>query len=445
MNMRLFAGKVLCASVFGFGLACMPVLAQGLGTMLELAKKNDPQWLLANARYQESQEFLPQAYSQLLPTVSFVNTANKVVQQLTNGVTQSPEQSYPSNSKVLSARQPIIRTRQIIGIDSARAQTEQAEFYFQEEAQQLKLRVIDAYLSLLLASDRKVFLESQKEVVSTRLKAALASLRAGQGVRTDVDEAQAELSKIRADEIQVNQGFLVAKMQMELLTGSVVNSVVPLNLRKFKEYTFSSPQLEQLFEQATQNNPKFKGQKLDIQIANAMLKQAESGHHPTLDLTAQINQTTGESSYFVSTRNNSRIIGVQLNIPIYSGGLINSQVRQAVSRLTQAQEQISFVSNNLLVQIHRESSAVQEGIKRVEAFEQAVDSAKQAVLSNQKGVLAGTRTEFDVMKNLNQLTQVQLDLSRSRYELISAWFRLKSYLGAMDEKFVNDMTAIFSS
>lgn len=443
--MRQNTQKILWLSVLCTSLISFTALSQDLGTLVELARKNDPQWLLANAKYRESQEFMPQAYSQLLPSVSYTNNANKVVQQLTNGSTQSPEQRYPSSSKSLSLRQPILRSKQLFGLDSARAQTEQASFYFQEESQQVTLRVVDAYLNLLLASDRKVFLDSQKELVNTRLKAAVAGLRAGQGMRTDVDEAQAELSKILADEIQVNQAILVAKMQMELLTGATVNALKPLNLKKFKTYSFAHLTTEQLFEQATQSNPKLKAQKLDLEIAEAMIKQAEAGHHPSLDLTAQVNQTTGESSYFVSTRNNSRIVGVQLNVPIYSGGLINSQVRQAVAKLEQAREQFSFASNNLRVQIHKESSAVQEGIKRVEAFEAAVDSAKLAVLSNQKGVLAGTRTEFDVLKNLNQLTQVQLDLTRSRYELIGAWFRLKSYLGSVDNQFVEELSSIFSS
>ncbi|NDE05338.1 MAG: hypothetical protein EB003_11960, partial [Flavobacteriia bacterium] len=368
MIMRQNTQKILWLSVMCTSLISFTALSQDLGTLVELARKNDPQWLLANAKYRESQEFMPQAYSQLLPSVSYTNNANKVVQQLINGSTQSPEQRYPSSSKSLSLRQPILRSKQLFGLDSARAQTEQASFYFQEESQQVTLRVVDAYLNLK-----------------------------------------------------------------------------PLNLKKFKTYSFAHLTTEQLFEQATQSNPKLKAQKLDLEIAEAMIKQAEAGHHPSLDLTAQVNQTTGESSYFVSTRNNSRIVGVQLNVPIYSGGLINSQVRQAVAKLEQAREQFSFASNNLRVQIHKESSAVQEGIKRVEAFEVAVDSAKQAVLSNQKGVLAGTRTEFDVLKNLNQLTQVQLDLTRSRYELIGAWFRLKSYLGSVDNQFVEELSSIFSS
>jgi TolC family type I secretion outer membrane protein len=444
MNMRQLTLKILWLGVLCTGLASVPAFSQGLGTLVELARKNDPQWLLANAKFRESQEYLPQAYSQLLPSVSFTSNTNKVQQQLTNGATENPEQRYPSSSKVLSLRQPIFRSKQMFSVNSAKAQTEQAAFYFQEETQQVTLRVVDAYLNLLLANDRKVFLESQKELVNTRLKAAMAGLRAGQGMRTDVDEAQAELSKIVADEIQVNQSILVSKMQMELLIGTSVSSLYPLNLNKFKTYAFTHLTTEQLFEQAIQNNPKLKAQKLDVEIAQAMIKQAEAGHHPTLDLTAQVNQTTGESSYFVSTRNNSRVVGLQLNVPIYSGGLINSQVRQALSKLEQAQEQISFASNNLRVQIHKESSALKEGIKRVEAFEVAVASAKQAVISNQKGVLAGTRTEFDVMKNLNQLTQVQLDLTRSRYELISAWFRLKSYLGSVDNQFVDELSSIFS-
>ena len=430
--------------LLGLNLCGTPAFSQGLVTLIELARKNDHQWLLANAKFRESQEFIPQANSQLLPTISFANNANKVVQQLKNGNLQSPEQNYPSSSKVLSLRQPIFRTKQIFGVDVARVQTEQAANYFREESQLLILRIVDSYLNLLLATDRKIFLESQKQLVSTRLKAALAGVRAGQGMRTDVDEAQAELSKISADEIQVNQAIIVAKLQMELLTGSKVAELQPLNLSKFKSYVFTHLSADELFSVALFNNPKLLAQKLDIQIAELMIKQAESGHHPTLDLTAQINQTTGESSYFVSTRNNSRIVGLQLNVPIYAGGLINSQVRQALTKLEQAQEQFSFVSNNIRIQINKESSAVREGIKRVEAFEHAVDSAKQALVSNQKGVLAGTRTEFDVQKNLSQLTQVQLDLSRSRYELISAWFRLKSYLGSVDNLLIEEVASIFS-
>ncbi len=443
--MRLTLRLILNNSFLCLGLVCLPTFSQGLGTFVEMARKNDPQWRMANAKFRESKEYLPQAYSQLLPNVSFTNNANRIDQQLSSGATQSPEQNYPSSSKVLILRQPLFRSKQIFGLASAQAQTEQAVFYFQDETQQVTQRVIDAYLNLLLATDRKVFLDSQKELVNTRLNAAIAGLRAGQGMRTDIDEAKAEMSKILADEIQVNQAISVAKMQMELLTGLSVSALQPLNLKKFKSFGFALKSPEQLFELANVNNPKLRAQKLDIEIAESLIKQAEAGHHPTLDFTAQINRTTGESSYFTSTRNNSRIVGLQLNVPLYAGGLVNSQVRQSLAKLEQAQEQLSLYSNNLRVQIHKESSAVQEGIKRVEAFEIAVDSAKQAVISNQKGVLAGTRTEFDVLKNLNQLTQVQLDLSRSRYELIGAFFRLNSYLGAVDDEFVEAMSSIFSS
>jgi len=418
--------------------------SQTLNILVEQARKNDSQWLIANAKFRESLEYLPQAYSQLLPNVSFSNTANQVTQQLTTGATVSPEQRYPSSSKILSLRQPIFRTKQFFNVDSARAQAEQATFFLREENQQLILRVVDAYLNLLFATDRKLLLDSQKNLVDSRLKVAIAGVRAGQGVRTDVDEAKAELSKILADEIQVVQAIEVAKTQLEIIIGAQFPAFNPLNLQQFKRYGFTEILLADLLQQATSRNPKLNAQKLDIEIAQSLLSQAEAGHHPTLDLTAQVNQTTGESSYFATTKNNSRIVGLQLNIPLYSGGLINSQIRQSVARLEQAQEQFALTAKQLQVQIQKDSSAVKEGVKRVEAFELAVESAKQAVLSNQKGVLAGTRTEFDVLKNLNQLTQVQVDLSRSRYELISAWMRLKSYVGSVDDQLLEEISLIFS-
>ena len=161
MIMRQNTQKILWLSVLCTSLVGFPVLSQDLGTLVELARKNDPLWLYANAIFRESQELMPQAYSQLLPSVSYTNNANEVVQQLSNGSTQSPVQRYPSSSMSLSLRQPILRSKQMFGVDAARAQTEQASFNFQEESQQVTLRVVDAYLNLLLASDRKVFLESQ--------------------------------------------------------------------------------------------------------------------------------------------------------------------------------------------------------------------------------------------------------------------------------------------
>ncbi len=437
---KLFS-RIIVSWIF---LSCFPAFSQGLSALHEMARKNDPQWLLANAKFRESQEYLPQAYSQLLPNVSFTNNSNQVVQQLTSGTTLGPEQTYPSRSRVISLRQSLLRTRQISGVFSARAQSEQAEYFLKDESQQLAQRVVDAYLNLLLASDRKALLDSQKELVNTRLKSAIAGLLAGQGIRTDVDEAKAEISKIVADEIQVNQAISVAKMQLELISGTAVKTLQPLLLSKFKTFAFSVASTEELFDKATQGNPKLLAQKLDIEIAEYMIKQAQSGHHPTLDLTAQFNQTSGESSYFISTKNNSRIVGLQLTVPLYSGGLINSQVRQAFAKLEQAQEQLAFISNNLRVQIHKESSAVQEGLKRTEAFEVAVESARQVVVSNQKGVIAGTRTEFDVMKTMNQLVQVQLDLSRSRYELISSWIKLNALVGSLDSLVLQEVDQIFN-
>jgi hypothetical protein len=138
MNMRKLTVKILWLGVLCTGLASVPAFSQGLGTLVELARKNDPQWLLANAKFRESQEYLPQAYSQLLPSVSFTSNTNKVQQQLTNGATESPEQRYPSSSNVLSLRQPIFRSKQMFGVNSAKAQTEQAAFYLLRRPQTLR-------------------------------------------------------------------------------------------------------------------------------------------------------------------------------------------------------------------------------------------------------------------------------------------------------------------
>jgi outer membrane protein TolC len=160
---------------------------------------------------------------------------------------------------------------------------------------------------------------------------------------------------------------------------------------------------------------------------------AQAGHLPTLDLVAQHNYSKGDSNnVFPQTINKTNYIGVQLTVPIFAGGGVNSAVRQATADAEEARQGYEYARDDLRLKVQNQYDAVRAGISRVHALERALVSADQNVLSNRKGVLAGTRTTLDVLNVEQQRFNTQVDLAKVRYQILVAWATLLSYVGDLD-------------
>jgi outer membrane protein/protease secretion system outer membrane protein len=154
---------------------------------------------------------------------------------------------------------------------------------------------------------------------------------------------------------------------------------------------------------------------------------------PSLDFIVSYNRSLSDNPFFTGQEVTSNAYGVQLTIPLYSGGLTQSRVREAVANSEESRERYHLTINSAQLELRKNFMAIKEGIAQFRAFEQALRSAEQAVLSNQKGVLAGTRTSLDVLLVEQQRFQVELDFAQSRYEMLAAWVRLNSLIGTMDD------------
>jgi len=205
----------------------------------------------------------------------------------------------------------------------------------------------------------------------------------------------------------------------------------------------SLPDLEQALQRSVEHNPRLLAAKQDMLSAEALLKQADSGHLPSLDLVAQTVRSTGENSFFSSTTNRNSSVGIQFSLPVFTGGAISSAVRQALVRLNQANETHESVANGVRVQANTEYNAVRQGVALVGALQTALISAEQALLSSRKGQQAGVRTLLDVLRAESQRYQVQVELAQARYDLISAWFRLQALAGGLTHESIIGLNSLF--
>lgn len=187
--------------------------------------------------------------------------------------------------------------------------------------------------------------------------------------------------------------------------------------------------LEEWIAKAEAANPQLRALQAQLEVSRMEIDKAKAGHKPTLDAVASVSRSDSDSVTSVNTVYNQKLIGVQLSIPLYSGGYINSTVRQAVADSERAREALEAARRDLGSKVYEQYRAVTEGVLRVAALEQAVRSAEQAVRSSRKSFAAGVRTTVDVLNAEQQHTTALRDLAQARYMFLLSRIRLQVLAG----------------
>jgi len=398
----------------------------------------------ARASAEARRERLPQARGQLLPNVSASVSRNKNKLTATQPGFLGPvtsDQDYTSSAKILSIRQPIFRPFQFADYRQAKAQVEDAEAALDKEVQNLAVRVGGAYLEALLAEDQLALVVAQKQAYTTQLDASRKRLAGGAGVRTDIDDAQARLDLTLAQELEARQNIDFTRRQLQVLVNMPVTQLAPLDERKLELVDPNPPRLQDWVDRAELTSPELRSLRAQVEAARFEIDKARSGHLPTLDAIAQWAITENDTVTQTNSRFNNKAIGVQLNVPIYSGGFVSSQTRQAVADLDRLQETLEATRRDLGMRIEKEFRGITEGVLRVRALEQAVRSAETSVLSSRRSFEGGARTVVDVLNAEQQQVSALRDLANARYLYMISRIRLRSLAGEADAAAIDEVNA----
>ncbi len=421
-----------CLAWLGLGVA-LPAWSLDLRQVYEAAYENDATIRAARAGAEASRERLPQARAQQLPNVSFNagRNHNDLTSKTQNFLGQpvTAENKYYSGSQTLSVRQPLYRPYLSALVRQAQAQVEDADAALERDEQTLVTRVGEAYFDALLAQDQLLLVGAQKTTYTTQLDAARKGMEAGTGTRTDIDEAQARLDLTLAQELEALQNVEFTRRRLEVLMGRQVDGLAPLDVQRFIPTVPTPNHVDAWIENAEQASPEMQSLRAQLDAARLEVEKAQAGHKPTLDAVAQWSRSSSDSVTNVNSRYDNKSIGLQLSVPLYAGGYVSSTVRQAVAAQERAREVLEATRRDLGVRVHREFRGMTEGVLRVKALEQAVRSAEQAVLSNQKSFQAGSRTTVDVLNAEQQKTTAQRDLAQARYLYLVSRLRLQALAG----------------
>ena len=171
------------------------------------------------------------------------------------------------------------------------------------------------------------------------------------------------------------------------------------------------------------------------------MDRAQAGHYPTLDAIAQVSRNNHDDITRPNTRFHQKQVGVQLAIPIFQGGYVNSQVREALALVDRAGSRLEALRSDLGVRVHREFRGVTEGVLRVRALEQAVRSSEQLADSSRRSFAAGARTRLDILNAEQQAGTARRDLAQARFNYLVARVRLKALAGDLQADNISEVNA----
>lgn len=410
----------------------------------QAALQEDATVRAARAASDAARERLPQARAQLLPNIAFSagrnrNDLSRTQENSLSGKPVTTDEQYYSFNQTLQLRQPLFRKPLWAGLEQAGYIVQDADASFERELQNLGVRVAGSYLEALLAHDQLELVLSQQAFTLTQLDAAHKALAAGSGTRTDIDEAQARLDLNRAQELEARQQLDYTRRQLEVLTRHSVGQLARLDAGKLPLQPPEPQDLDAWLTLAEAGSPELQALKARLEAAKSEVAKAQGGHYPTLDAVAQVTRSASENVTTPSSSYTNRVVGLQLNLPLYAGGYTSSVVRQAVAEQTRAEEMLEATRRDLGLRLHREYRGVTEGVVKVGALQQAVRSAEQLVKSTRRSFEAGSRTLVDILNAEQQLQSTRRDLAQARYLYLISRVRLQALAGGDKEAVITEL------
>jgi protease secretion system outer membrane protein len=419
--------------------------ALDLAEAYRLAQERDATLRSSRATADAGRERLPQARAQLLPNVSisssrFKNDLDTTAPGFTGALATTNER-YRSDNDTLTIRQPLYRKALWAQLDQAQAVVADVNAQLERDEQSLVMRVTQAYFEALLAEDQLTLIGLQRLAYTGQVDAARKLFSGGAGTRTDIDEAQARLDMAIAQELEARQSVDLARRQLQVLINQPVTQLAKLDVARLRLTDPVPRTAEEWTAIAEAASPELAALRAQADAARADVEKARAGHYPTLDLVAQASRSNSENVTRLNSRFIQKQVGLQLSIPIFQGGYVNSQVRETLALLERAENRMDEVRRDLGVRVHREFKGVTEGVLKVRALEQAVKSAEQLTTSSRRSFEAGARTRIDILNAEQQAGQARRDLSQARLSYLLAQVRLKALAGGMKGENIQEVNA----
>ncbi len=344
----------------------------------------------------------------------------------------------------LRAEYPLIDAMRDGAVTQLNKQADLAELLLIAESQQLMLRVAQSYIDTLSAADALSALKAQQTAVAEALESVKARFVEGDVAVVDTHETQARFDMLASQVLEAESNLQLARAALADISGNQDAALARLPPKvDFQRYI--SGDMQAWLTRAQTNHPQVRLQQLQQEIAQVETIKFQSKHAPVLNLVAQAGgeRLQGLSGADADLTNRQLSLGVQLTIPLYSGGMRDARYQEAVALEEKAQSQTDIVRQQVVRDARSAWMAVTVGQVQIKALEQAQNSAEIKLDFTQLGRDVGDRTTLDVLNSEQELHNTRLALSRSRYQVLHALLNLAATAGELDEARLQEINQVF--
>lgn len=438
----VIAGALLAAGVCGAGSAGAITLEEAY----QAAIKNDPVFRMRYFENEAGKENAILGRSQLLPNVAASHTVNRntvdrqYIDQL--GRTQLDHPRYNGKSSVVQLRQSLFNMDAIQRYRQGKVQTAQAEQAYEAGLDEVSVRVVNTYMDALFAEDQLALARAQRDMHLEQQKVNKFLFEKGEGTRTDMLETQARLDVAEASLVEAQDHVTAVRNTLAGVIGMDPGTLdqIGANFRPVKLDIATYEDWQQL---ALRQNNSLEAQRLSVENSRLEIGRNKAGHLPRVDFVASYSKNDSETINVLGQQTTNRSVGIQVNVPIYSGGAINAQTRQAAANYGRAQAELDARTNEILIELRKAYDLVQSSGRKIDALVKAVDSGKELVKATEQSIKGGVRINLDLLNAQSQLVTSQRDLAQARYSYLVGLMRLRSASGTMGPDAIREIATVF--
>jgi outer membrane protein len=439
------AASRACAIAFIGLVGCGAASAQGLPELYEAARGYDAAYLGAKSLAESARHKAAQADALKLPSVGLTAGASRTDSSIPLPNGSNDTRGVTTLESAVQARQPLYNPGNSATIEQSRRALEIAQADLDAAEQDLIVRVAQAYFDVLAAQDTLSTAQTNKRAISEQLASARRNFQVGTATITDTREAQARFDLASAQELAAENDLRSKRISLDVLVGR--SNVQPRPLATPVALPPVVPaEVDAWVSVADQQHPSVRKAKLAHEVARLDSDKARADDGPTLDLTGRVSaaRNTGTLAQPAPGNTTSARIGVEFNMPLYSGGRLQNRIKETIALEEKSRNDFDAARRGVAQATRVTYFGLQSLQAQVKALEAAESSSQLALEATQLGYRVGVRVNLDVLNAQTQLFTTKRDLAKARYDVVLNGLKLRQASGQLKAEDVNAVHALFA-
>jgi outer membrane protein len=410
--------------------------ADDILNIYRLAIENDPQFRGADNEQKALRESLSQAYARLMPLIQGEVLYGRINQKITkssNAVFAMGESEYDSGTYTLKVTQPLFRWPLFLEVSQTKNLQKRADVDLELAKQELIIRVAQAYFTALASKESLAFANAEKADIEVLHERASVKYQSGIAPVTDLYDARARLASANAQLIKTEGDYRDALQGLQEICNKGFLELKDLQERLPMEMPLPDD-VGHWIKVGLERNPKLKIQQSNSEVARIEVDRQRAGHYPSLDVVGRYyRQDTGGSLFGGGSIVDTQDVMLELNVPIFEGGLIRSKTREAKERSSAAAENVERQRRTVIRQVNSAYDGIKTAKSRAEALEKSIEAQSYVLEAKQQGYRSGIYTSLAVLDASRDLYLLRRDYAQSRYDYVFNTMRLKQAMGTLGD------------